>query len=151
MLLSYCPGITGSLSEFWVSPIQANLPNLFIKSPKQNPTQSTDVIIRVTSEDDEPMKLHRNIFNSTVSRRPLSVSEIAGNLPSNLPDFEQTKHILPLLMVSSSLYVSRACLWLEYCRALFLELSFSRISESTTGYTSTPCVGSFTSPGIDTR
>ena len=33
----------------------------------------------------------------------------------------------------------------------FLELSFSRISESTTGYTFTPCVGSFTSPGIDTR
>ncbi|KAK2164578.1 hypothetical protein NP493_1408g00019 [Ridgeia piscesae] len=31
------------------------------------------------------------------------------------------------------------------------ELSFSRISESTTGYTFTPCVGSFTSPGIDTR
>ena len=26
-----------------------------------------------------------------------------------------------------------------------------RICESTTGYTSTPCVGSFTSPGIDTR
>ena len=31
------------------------------------------------------------------------------------------------------------------------ELSFSRISESTTGYTFTPCLGSFTSPGIDTR
>ena len=31
------------------------------------------------------------------------------------------------------------------------ELSFSRISESTTGYTFTPCVGSFTSPGIDTK
>ena len=43
------------------------------------------------------------------------------------------------------------CLWLEYCRAWFSELSFSRISESTTGYTFTPCVGSFTSPGIDTR
>ena len=28
------------------------------------------------------------------------------------------------------------------------ELSFSRISESITGYTFTPCVGSFTSPGI---
>ena len=27
----------------------------------------------------------------------------------------------------------------------------SRISESTAGYTFTPCVGSFTSPGIDTR
>ena len=33
----------------------------------------------------------------------------------------------------------------------FSELSFSRISECTTGYTFTPCVGSFTSPGIDTR
>ena len=31
------------------------------------------------------------------------------------------------------------------------ELVFSRICESTTGYTFTPCVGSFTSPGIDTR
>ena len=31
------------------------------------------------------------------------------------------------------------------------ELSFSRISESTTGYTFTPCEGYFTSPGIDTR
>ena len=30
------------------------------------------------------------------------------------------------------------------------ELFFSRICESTTGYTFTPCVGSFTSPGIDT-
>ena len=27
----------------------------------------------------------------------------------------------------------------------------SRITESTTGYTFTPSVGSFTSPGIDTR
>ena len=27
----------------------------------------------------------------------------------------------------------------------------SRMSESATGYTFTPCVGSFTSPGIDTR
>ena len=34
---------------------------------------------------------------------------------------------------------------------LMQELSFSIISESTTGYTFTPCVGSFTSPGIDTR
>ena len=34
---------------------------------------------------------------------------------------------------------------------LMQELYFSRISESTTGYTFTPCVGSFTSPGIDTR
>ena len=34
----------------------------------------------------------------------------------------------------------------------FSELSFSsRISESTIGYTFAPCVGSFTSPGIDTR
>ena len=38
----------------------------------------------------------------------------------------------------------------HYCH-WFLELSFSRISESTTGYTFTPSVGSFTSPVIDTR
>ena len=37
----------------------------------------------------------------------------------------------------------------HYCH-WFLDLS-SRISESTTGYTFTPCVGSFTSPGVDTR
>ena len=36
----------------------------------------------------------------------------------------------------------------HYCH-WFLELSFSRIRESTTGYTFTPCMGSFTSPGID--
>ena len=35
--------------------------------------------------------------------------------------------------------------------SLFLELSFPRIGESITGYTFTPCVGSFTSPSIDTR
>ena len=34
---------------------------------------------------------------------------------------------------------------------LTLELFFSRISESTTGYTFTPCVGYFTSLGTDTR
>ena len=34
---------------------------------------------------------------------------------------------------------------------LMQELSFSRISESTTGYIFTPCVGTFTSPGIVTR
>ena len=34
---------------------------------------------------------------------------------------------------------------------LMQELSFSRISESTTCYTFTPCVGCFTSAGIDTR
>ena len=33
----------------------------------------------------------------------------------------------------------------------FSELSFSRTNESTTGYTFTSCVGSFISPGIDTR
>ena len=38
----------------------------------------------------------------------------------------------------------------HYCH-WFLELSFSRICESTTGYTFILCVGSFTSPGIDTR
>ena len=32
-----------------------------------------------------------------------------------------------------------------------LEFFFFRISESTTGYIFTPCVGSFSSPGIDTR
>ena len=36
----------------------------------------------------------------------------------------------------------------HYCH-WFLELSFSRISESTTGYTFTPCVRFFTSSGID--
>ena len=34
---------------------------------------------------------------------------------------------------------------------LGLTQEFSRISESTTGYIFTPCVGSFISPGIDTR
>ena len=34
---------------------------------------------------------------------------------------------------------------------LGLMQEFSRISESTTGHTFTPCVGYFTSPDIDTR
>ena len=42
------------------------------------------------------------------------------------------------------------CLWLEYCQACFSELSLSRISESTTGYTFTPCVIYFNTPGIHT-
>ena len=43
-----------------------------------------------------------------------------------------------LLMVSSSLCVS-TCLWLQYCQVWFSEWSFSRIIESTTGYTFTLC------------
>ena len=40
----------------------------------------------------------------------------------------------------------------HYCHCfVVVELSFSRISESTTCYTFTPCVGYVTSPGIDTR
>ena len=38
----------------------------------------------------------------------------------------------------------------QYKLGLTQELFFSRIGESTTGYTFTPCVGSFTSAGIDT-
>ena len=56
-----------------------------------------------------------------------------------------------LLVVSSSLYVSHMIVTREYCRAWFSELSFSRISESNTGYTLAPCVGSFISQDIDTR
>ena len=50
--------------------------------------------------------------------------------------------LLPLNDFSQ--FADHNCHWI-------VELSFSRISESTTGYTFTPCVGSFTSPGIDTR
>ena len=39
----------------------------------------------------------------------------------------------------------------EHILWLIIELSFYRISESSTGYTFKPCVGSFTSPAIDTR
>ena len=35
-------------------------------------------------------------------------------------------------------------------KQLTQEKSFPRISESTTSYSFTPCMGSFTSPGIDT-
>ena len=42
-------------------------------------------------------------------------------------------------------------LWLEYCRTCRSELSFSILSGSTICYTFTCCVGSFSSPGIDTR
>ena len=46
-----------------------------------------------------------------------------------------------------NIYVSGLGWFLEPMK----ELSFSRISESTTGYTFTSCVGSFTSTGIVTR
>ena len=43
-------------------------------------------------------------------------------------------------------YLQRAQTWATAGVVLL-----SRISESTTCYTFTPCVGSFTSPGVDTR
>ena len=43
------------------------------------------------------------------------------------------------------------CFWLEYCQALFSELSFSIISEYTTDYIFTLCVGYIISHGIDAR
>ena len=57
---------------------------------------------------------------------------------------------LCLLMVSSSLNGSHMFVT-RFCRAWFSELSSSRISESTTGYTFTLCMGYFASPGKDTR
>ena len=40
--------------------------------------------------------------------------------------------------------LSKTSIGVVYCK-----FSFSRVGESTTDYTCTPCVGSFTSPGID--
>ena len=56
---------------------------------------------------------------------------------------------LPIVIIDHHSMLA-TCLWLKYCRAL-LQLAFSRVNESTTGYTSTPRVGYFTSPDIDTR
>ena len=52
-----------------------------------------------------------------------------------------------LMFFSSSLFFSQI-LDGALCRAFKVQREFF---ESTTGYTFTPCVGSFTSPGIDTR
>ena len=61
----------------------------------------------------------------------------------NIPDSGERFTNIPLRsQVVSSKHPK---LWLTH------EFSFSRISESTTGYTLTPSVGSFTSPDIDTR
>ena len=54
-------------------------------------------------------------------------------------------------MVRSSLYVNHILVASVLSSLVYLELAFSAVSESATGYTFTPCVGSFTSPGIDTR
>ena len=88
--------------------------------------------------------------------------------PSTLPGGSNALHLLPamaalpqirietligslfLLMVSSSLYVSNIFMTRVLSGLVFSELSFSRIIQFTTGYTFTPRVGSFTSPGIDT-
>ena len=76
--------------------------------------------------------------------------------------------LILLLQDAGSIYCvkqNRRMLWttsLSYLRSqvitskqpklgLTQELFFSRICESTTGYTFTPCVGSFTFPDIDTR
>ena len=61
------------------------------------------------------------------------------------------KPIIHVLLMLTHLSLLATCLWLEYCRAWYSQLSASRFSKSTTGYTFTPCVGSFTSPGIDSR
>ena len=55
-----------------------------------------------------------------------------------------SKQIHPLIVVLRSQVVSSKL-------GLTRELSVSRINESTTGYTFTTCVGSFTSSGIYTR
>ena len=81
-----------------------------------------------------------------------TVSVITSHMTS-MQGFTQDKYFachFCLLMVNSSCMLA-TCLWLEYCQAWFSEFSFFRISESTAGYTFIPCVGSFTSPGIDTR
>ena len=59
----------------------------------------------------------------------------------------QISHLFPPSWVTIFLLMvlCQPRLWLEYCQAWFLKLSFCRITESTTGYTFTPCVGSFTS------
>ena len=58
--------------------------------------------------------------------------------------------LILLLMVISPLNVSHMFVT-GVLSSLVFKVAFSRICESTTGYTFTPCVGSFTSPGIDTR
>ena len=59
--------------------------------------------------------------------------------------------IIPSVLCHIVIVVTVIIIMFVHVLGLTQELFFSRISESTTGYTFTPCVRSFTSPGIDTR
>ena len=77
----------------------------------------------------------------------------SGMYSSQTPSFQlltivlnavsQGKLLLLLPLNDLSQLADHYCHW-------FSELSFTRINVFTTGYAFTPCVGSFTSPGIDT-
>ena len=90
------------------------------------------------------------IMSYTITGHSCSVTAVSDSQPKELCCRVEHFQLLLLLMVSSSLYVSHM-LVTRILSSFFSELSFSRINESTTGYTFTPCVGSLTSPGIDTR
>ena len=65
---------------------------------------------------------------------------------------EFVNHTLLLLMVSSSLYVSHMFVTRVLSSLVFQSCpSLELVSPLQLGYTFTPCVGSFISPGIDTR
>ncbi len=80
-------------------------------------------------------------------RTPQCVS--SDRQPGDDREVQQSCRILggcPFLGLTSQVITSK-----QPKLGLTQELFFSRICESTTGYTFTPCVRSFTSPGIDTR
>ena len=95
-----------------------------------------------------------SLTGSVWSVRGVATCSRLSRLPPSAPSTQclslHCPFIFFLWLVSSSRYVRLAtCVWLEYCRDWFSELSFSRINEFTKCYTFTPCVGYFTSLGID--
>ena len=60
------------------------------------------------------------------------------------------EHDIQALLVLFLPFMAISRLADHYCH-WFSELSLSRINKSTTSYTFTPYVGSFTTPGLDTR
>ena len=85
------------------------------------------------------LTIHARPYGNSIGQETQKATgKVVGRLED---DIKNSCLLLPLNVLGQ--LADHYCHW-------FLELS-SRISESTTGYTFTACVGYFTSTGIDTR
>ena len=75
---------------------------------------------------------------------------LRGSAGTTCGTFFRTSFKMEHLTVSFLLPLNDLCQFADHYCHWFLELS-SRIGDATTGYTFTPCMGSFTFPDIDTR